>query len=283
MGNDGTHAATQALAEVEVAMAAEAIRGFAGVSGNEPLAAWGMVLGSGLGHVGDQLLEQGGRAIPFDRIPGFPCSSVTGHAGRLVLGEHRGVSVVVLQGRVHFYEGHSIEVLTRPVRTLIELGVPNLLLTNASGGVNRTFRVGDLMLIEDHISMLPAALIGDQNRNVWDRELRGRAEATAKSLGITLQRGIYAAMPGPTYETSAEVRMMRALGADTVGMSTVPEAVAVAGKARVVGLSCITNAAAGMSDQPITHDHVSEVGQLVSGDFGRLVLGLVAGDAMLIA
>lgn len=279
----GTHATAAALDEVEVRMAADTIRGFAGITDAQPIATWGMVLGSGLGNVGDHLLEHGGRAIGFDQIPGFPCSSVPGHAGRLVLGQHQGVAVVVLQGRVHFYEGHSIEAITRPVRTLVELGIENLLLTNAAGGVNRTFRVGDLMLIEDHISMLPARLIGDRGGSVWSRELRSRAEATAKALGITLQRGVYAAMPGPTYETSAEVRMMRTLGADTVGMSTVPEAVAAAGTARVVGISCITNAAAGMSDDPITHDHVAEIGQLVSGDFSRLVLALVAGDSQLIA
>ncbi len=263
---------------MRVQEAAEVIRRFAGFPDAEPIATWGLVLGSGLGHVGDHLLEQGGRAIAFEEIPGFPCSSVPGHAGRLVLGSHEGVAVAVLQGRLHFYEGHNIETITRPVRTLLALGVQNLLLTNASGGVNRSFRVGDLMLIEDHISMLPIRLLGDQDDPVWNTELCAKAEATARSLGIQLQRGVYAAMPGPTYETAAEVRMMRVLGADTVGMSTVPEAVAAAENARVVGISCITNAAAGLSDQPITHDHVAEVGQLVSRDFGRLVLGLVASD-----
>jgi len=277
---DRKQAAAAPHDNLQVQEAAEVIRRFAGISDAKPIAAWGLVLGSGLGHVGDHLLEQGGRALAFEEIPGFPCSSVPGHAGRLVLGRHEGVAVAVLQGRVHFYEGHNIETITRPVRTLLELGVRNLLLTNASGGVNRTFRVGDLMLIEDHISMLPARLIGNQDRAVWNTQLREQAEATAKALGIQLQRGIYAAMPGPTYETSAEVRMMRLLGADTVGMSTVPEAVATAGNARVVGISCITNAAAGMSDQPITHDHVAEVGKLVSRDFGRLVLGLVASDEL---
>lgn len=267
-----------ALASFEVQTAATAIREFAGVSENAPVAAWGMVLGSGLGNVGDLLVENGGTALPYDQIPGFPVSAVPGHAGRLVLGEHNGNAVIVLQGRSHYYEGHELEIITRPVETLLELGVTNLVLTNASGGVSTKLRVGDLMLIEDHISMLPTLLRGDRSTDVWSSDFREHARSVADSLGITLRSGVYASMPGPTYETSAEVRMMRILGADTVGMSTVPEAVVAASRARVLGISCITNAAAGISDAPITHDHVAEVGKSVSGDFGRLILGLVEGQ-----
>ena len=264
-----------ALSSFEVQMAAEKIREFAGVAADAPVAKWGMVLGSGLGHVGEALVQNGGKSLSYEQIPGFPVSAIPGHAGRLVLGEHNGQSVVVLQGRSHYYEGHDIETITRPVRALLGVGVTDLLLTNASGGVNLDFRVGDLMLIEGHISMLPTLLLGDKPVCVWDKQLQTRARSVAESLGIKLQSGVYASMPGPTYETSAEVRMMRILGADAVGMSTVPEAVAAAGRARVVGISCITNAAAGINDGPITHDHVAEVGNSVSGDFGRLVMGLL--------
>lgn len=264
-----------ALSAFEVQLAAERIREFADCAPNKPVAEWGFVLGSGLGHVGDTLVEAGGRTLPYDQIPGFPVSAVKGHAGRLVLGEHNGTRVLILQGRSHFYEGHDIETITRPVRTLLDVGVRTLVLTNASGGIGEHLRVGDLMLIEDHISMLPSLLVGDRAVDVWDAELRAHARSVAESLGVDLKAGVYASMPGPTYETSAEVNMMRILGADTVGMSTVPEAVAAAGRARVLGISCITNAAAGINDGPITHDHVAEVGQSVSEGFGKLILGLL--------
>ncbi|MFK7820609.1 MAG: purine-nucleoside phosphorylase [Planctomycetaceae bacterium] len=267
--------AQTALSSFEVQMAAEAIRNFANVGPDECVAEWGMVLGSGLGHVGDTLVQNGGKALPYDEIPGFPVSAIPGHAGRLVLGNHNGTNVIVLQGRSHFYEGHDIETITLPVRSLLQVGVTKLLLTNASGGVNLNLRVGNLMLIDGHISMLPAHLIGDRSLCVWDADLIAHARTVAERLGIPIQSGVYAAMPGPTYETSAEVRMMRILGADAVGMSTVPEAVAAAGRARVLGISCITNAAAGIQDGPITHDHVAEVGRSVSDHFGRLVFGLL--------
>jgi purine-nucleoside phosphorylase len=264
-----------ALSSYEVQLAAAAIREFAGVAADEPVAEWGMVLGSGLGHVGDTLVENGGKALPYGDIPGFPVSAIPGHAGRLVLGQKNGTNVAVLQGRSHFYEGHNIETITRPVRALLDVGVRKLLLTNASGGVNLDLRVGDLMLIKGHISMLPAQLIGDRSFCVWDSKLMEHARSVAAKLDVPLQSGVYAAMPGPTYETSAEVKMMRTLGADTVGMSTVPEAVAAAGRAQVLGISCITNAAAGIHEGPITHDHVAEVGRSVSDHFGRLVFGLL--------
>ncbi len=264
-----------ALSSFEVEQAANAIREFAGIPQTEPVAEWGMVLGSGLGHVGDLLVDRGGKAMPYSDIPGFPVSAIPGHAGRLVLGEHNGTRVIVLQGRSHYYEGHDIETITRPVRALLDVGVNKLLLTNASGGVSRRLRVGDLMLIEDHINMLPTQLVGNRTVDVWDQELLQHTQSVALSLGIPVRVGVYASMPGPTYETFAEVRMMRTLGADTVGMSTVPEAVAAAGRARIIGISCTTNAAAGINIGPITHDHVAEVCRRVSEDFGRLVLGLI--------
>lgn len=263
-----------AAREEPVLAAAAAIRELAGIRSG-PVAEWGLVLGSGLGHVGDWLIERGGLAVPYEQIPGFPGSGVAGHAGRLVIGKHNDRAVVVLQGRSHFYEGHDIDVLTRGVRTLLELGVSRLLLTNAAGAVNPDFRPGELMLIEDHINWLPVALPGNRTAEVWDPALRGRAAKLASELGVPVRSGVYASMPGPTYETSAEVRMMGILGADAVGMSTVPEAVCAAGRARIIGISCITNAAAGLQDGPITHEEVAEIGRRVAYDFGRLVLGLI--------
>ncbi len=264
-----------ALSSFEVQMAAECIREFASCDSGQAVAQWAFVLGSGLGHVGDLLVESGGQSLPYEQIPGFPVSAIPGHAGRLVLGEHKGTRVLVLQGRSHFYEGHDIETITRPVRALLDVGVTKLLLTNASGGIGDHLRVGDLMLIEDHVSMVPALLLGDRTVRVWDSELQEHARSVASASGITLKSGVYASMPGPTYETTAEVKMMRILGADSVGMSTVPEAVVAAGRAQVLGISCITNAAAGINEGPITHDHVAHVGRSVSGDFGRLALGLL--------
>ena len=241
----------------------------------------GMVLGSGLGDFADTL-EDAVR-IPFAEIPGFPLPTVPGHTGALVFGRKMGQEVVVLQGRIHYYEGLPVSEITLPVRVLAAIGVKTLVLTNACGGVNTAFRPGDLMLIADHINFSGAnPLIGPNLdafgprfpdvSDLYTRTLRDAIKEKAAHAGIQLQEGVYAMYSGPNYETPAEIRMFRILGADTVGMSTVPEAL-VAGHCgmRVVGISCITNMAAGVLPQKLCHEEVIEVAALVHDKFQNLL------------
>jgi purine-nucleoside phosphorylase len=241
----------------------------------------GLVLGSGLGAFADDLEDAS--AIPYEEIPGFARSTVEGHAGRLVLGRVAGVPVVVQQGRFHFYEGYALEEVTFPVRVLGLLGIKSLVLTNAAGGLNNSFTQGALMLISDHLNLMGTnPLLGANDprfgtrfpdmSEVYDREYQEAASVEAHAMKIELKRGIYAALTGPSYETPAEIRMLRALGADAVGMSTVPEAIVARHMGvKVLGISCITNMAAGVLDRPIDHAEVMETGEQVRVTFTELL------------
>lgn len=241
----------------------------------------GLILGSGLGAYANRLSDV--RTLSYAEIPGFPVSAVPGHAGRFVIGEHAGKTVIAMQGRFHAYEGYDAPMLALGVRTMRKLGVEKLLLTNAAGGVNLTYRPGTLMVLSDHINFARInPLIGanddslgprfpDQS-NVYDKDLRAALIAAAAQIGVELREGVYMMFSGPTFETPAEIRMARALGADAVGMSTVPEAIAATHCGmRVVGISLITNMAAGILDQKLTHEEVQQTADLASQRFERLV------------
>jgi purine-nucleoside phosphorylase len=240
-----------------------------------------LVLGSGLGAFADDLEDA--VAIPFSEIPGFARSTVEGHAGRLVAGKVGGVAVAVMQGRFHFYEGYALEEVTFPVRALGLLGAKSLVLTNAAGGLNNTLTQGSLMLISDHLNLMgvnPLRGVNDARfgvrfpdmTEVYDRTFQEVAICEAHATSTELRRGVYAALAGPSYETPAEIRMLRALGADAVGMSTVPEAIVARHMGlKVLGISCITNMAAGVLDKPIVHEEVIETGERVRATFTELL------------
>ncbi|MGG1546768.1 purine-nucleoside phosphorylase, partial [Bacillus paralicheniformis] len=235
----------------------------------------GLILGSGLGVLADEIKDA--VRIKYEDIPDFPVSTVEGHAGQLVIGRLENVQVVAMQGRFHFYEGYSMDKVTFPVRVMKELGIETLIVTNAAGGVNESFRPGDLMIISDHINYMGTnPLIGPNDSSLgvrfpdmssaYDKELRLLAKKTAEELNISVQEGVYTAVTGPTYETPAEVRFLRTIGSDAVGMSTVPEViVAKHAGLRVLGISCIS------LDQPLSHDEVIEVTEKVKADFLRFV------------
>jgi purine-nucleoside phosphorylase len=241
----------------------------------------GLVLGSGLGAFADDLEDA--VAVPYDEIPGFARSTVEGHAGRMVLGRVGGVALAAMQGRFHYYEGYALEEVVFPIRVLGLLGIKSLVLTNAAGGVNVAFEQGSLMIISDHLNLMgvnPLRGLADERfgarfpdmSEVYSRPFQEIAAEEGRSLNIELRRGIYAALSGPSYETPAEIRMMRTLGADAVGMSTVPEAIIARQMGiKVLGLSCITNMAAGVFDQPINHQEVIETGARVHETFKELL------------
>jgi purine-nucleoside phosphorylase len=241
----------------------------------------GLVLGSGLGAYAERLDDA--VSIDYGDIPGFPRSHVVGHAGRLWLGTRRGAPCVAMQGRVHMYEGHSAETVSFPARVLIALGARVLVVTNAAGGLVREWKPGTLMLIRDHIDLLrDHALRGPNDLRLGPRfpdmtrayapELRALVREVAERAGVALQEGVYVAMPGPTYETPAEVRMLQGFGAHATGMSTVPEVVVANHMgARVIGISCITNQAAGITGMALSHDEVTETAARVRGTFERLL------------
>lgn len=241
----------------------------------------GLILGSGLGDFADTLENR--LVIPFSGIPGFPLATVPGHTGAFVFGTKHGRSVVALQGRLHYYEGHPMQLVTLPVRIMAKLGVKTLILTNAAGGVNKDYQPGDLMLICDHINYSGAnPLIGENLpefgprfpdvSDLYNLDLRAKIKFAAVDAGIPLRQGVYMMFSGPNYETPAEIRMARYLGADAVGMSTVPEAlVAAQCGIPVVGISCITNMAAGVSHQKLSHLEVMETARLVHDKFHNLV------------
>jgi purine-nucleoside phosphorylase len=240
-----------------------------------------LVLGSGLGAFADEL--ENAESIPYAEIPGFARPTVEGHAGRLVLGRVGAVGVAAMQGRFHFYEGYTLEEVTFPVRTLALLGASSLVLTNAAGGLNNSFEQGSLVVISDHLNLMGTnPLLGPNDArfgprfpdmtDVYDREYQDTAVAESHEMGVELRRGIYAALTGPSYETPAEIRMLRLLGADAVGMSTVPEAIVARQMGlRVLGISCITNMAAGVLDKPINHEEVIETGERVRETFAGLL------------
>lgn len=245
----------------------------------------GLILGSGLGGFADKLADA--RAIGYGDIPHFPQSHVVGHAGKLVLGTRNGARCVAMQGRVHMYEGHDAATVAFPARVLIALGAKVLIVTNAAGGLEPSWPPGTLMLIRDHIDMLrDHALRGPNDDRLGTRfpdmtrayapELRALAKEAAAAANITLAEGVYVAMPGPTYETPAEVVMLQRLGAQATGMSTVPEVVVAAHMgARVIGISCITNHAAGITGHALSHDEVTETAARVRTTFESLLDGII--------
>lgn len=246
----------------------------------------GLILGSGLNELADAVKNP--VIFKYKDIPHFPQSTAPGHKGQLLFGEMEGKNVLVMQGRFHYYEGYPMETIVFPIRVMKLLGLQKLIVTNAAGGVNKSFNPGDLMLIEDHIKMGGGhPLIGPNQSqfgprfpdmsHAYDKDLREIALKKAEKLNITLQKGVYAFMTGPSYETPAEIRMLRTLGADAVGMSTVPEVTTAAHcQIDVLGISCISNMAAGILDQPITEEEVIEAGKLVKDKFSLLLQDIVS-------
>ncbi len=245
-----------------------------------------IVLGSGLGPLADAV--EGATVIGYEEIPGWPRSTAVGHAGKLVFGKLAGRRVAVMSGRAHLYEGHGIEQVVLGVRVLARLGAQQFILTNAAGGINLRYGRGALVLITDHINLQGTnPLIGPNDDSLGPRfpdmtfayspRLRELALATAAERHIALEQGVYAALAGPSYETPAEIRYLRAIGADLVGMSTVPETIALNHMGReVLGISCVTNMAAGVLNETINHEEVLETGREVRGQFMDLVTSIIA-------
>ncbi len=243
-------------------------------------ASLGIVLGSGLTDVTKQMRVDA--EVAYSQIPGFPVPSVRGHAGRLIFGCVRGLQLIVLSGRSHYYEGYAMAEVTFPIRVLAAMGIKDLLLTNAAGGINRRLLAGDLMLIRDHINFMGVnPLRGDNNAEmnqfvdltqVYDPTLSGMVEQAAREAKVKLKNGVYLAVSGPSYETPAEIRAFERMGADAVGMSTVPEAI-IARQCglRVAGISCITNMAAGRARGPIKHSEVLAAGKLMTAQIAALL------------
>ncbi len=241
----------------------------------------GLILGSGLGSLADSI--ENPEFYNYSDIPNFPTSTVEGHAGRLVIGTLGGKQVVAMQGRFHYYEGYSMEKITFPVRVMKLLGVSKLIVTNACGAVNQDFNAGDLMVITDHINFSGSNPLFGHNLDefgprfpdmseAYNLELRNKVLNVGKELGLDLKQGVYVMFSGPTYETPAEVRIAKIMGGDAVGMSTVPEViVANHSGIKTVGISCLTNMAAGILDQPLNHEEVIETSARVKNDFIKLM------------
>ena len=244
-----------------------------------------IVLGSGLGGFADDFEDAVG--IPYEEIPGFMRSTAQGHAGKLVIGKVDGVPLLAMQGRVHFYEGYSLEEVTFPIRTFKLLGIKTLVLTNAAGGINVQLTQGALMVISDHLNLMGTNPLRGPNDDrfgprfpdmsaVYSPELQELVVEEAKAIGVEVRRGIYGALTGPSYETPAEILLLRNFGADAVGMSTVPEAIVARHMGmEVLGISCITNMAAGISDEPINHEEVMATGDRVRATFTELLKRVV--------
>lgn len=245
----------------------------------------GLILGSGLGVLGDVI--ENAIIIPYETIPHFPKSTVAGHKGQLVIGDLEGKQVIAMQGRFHYYEGYSMDIVTLPVRVMKQLGVEQIIITNAAGGVNEAFQPGDLMLITDHINLFGTnPLIGPNDDQFGPRfpdmtqaycpKLIQLARQVAKELTMTIREGVYVGNTGPCYETPEEVRMIRTLGGDAVGMSTVPEVIVARHSGmNVLGISCISNMAAGILDEPLTHEEVIETTEKVKTSFLSFVKEIV--------
>ena len=244
-----------------------------------------IVLGSGLGDFADTLRDS--VAMRYDELPHWPASTVIGHAGRLVMGNVGGKRVAALAGRVHFYEGHDLGTVVFATRVMGRLGVKQMILTNAAGGINTGFSQGALMIIDDHINLIGSnPLIGPNDdrfglrfpdmSEVYSRRLRAVADEAAHATGFSVSHGVYVALHGPSYETPAEIRAFRAIGADAVGMSTVPEAIAARHMGlEVLGISCITNMAAGVLPQPLDHNEVMATATRVRGSFISLIEAVI--------
>jgi purine-nucleoside phosphorylase len=245
-----------------------------------------LVLGSGLGSFADDFEEAVG--IPYEEIPGFVRSTAQGHAGRLVVGKIDSVPVLAMQGRVHYYEGYSLEEVTFPIRTFGLLGVKTIVLTNAAGGINVQLTQGALMVISDHLNLMGVNPLRGANDErfgprfpdmsaVYSPDLQEIVVDEARSIGVEVRRGIYGALSGPSYETPSEIHLLRNLGADAVGMSTVPEAIVARHMGlEVLGISCITNMAAGISDEPINHEEVMATGDRVRETFAELLRRVIS-------
>lgn len=245
----------------------------------------GIILGSGLGGLADLIEEP--IYIQYEDIPNFPISTVEGHAGRLVFGKLQGVDIVAMQGRFHYYEGYPIHDVVFPVRVMTGIGIETLIVTNAAGGVNESFRPGDLMIINDHINYAGVnPLIGKNLDNkgprfvdmtwAYDKELIKIAKNSAKKLKLNIKEGVYMWFSGPTYETPAEIKLASILGADAVGMSTVPEVIIANHEGiKVLGISCITNMAAGILDQPLDHNEVVETSLKVKDEFQSFIMDII--------
>lgn len=245
----------------------------------------GLILGSGLGVLANEIEDA--VCIPYEQIPHFGHSTVVGHQGQLVIGKLEGKQVVAMQGRFHYYEGHGLDTVVFPLRVMQAIGVHTLIVTNAAGGVNESYQAGDLMVIADHLNQAARnPLIGPNDdalgvrfpdmSEAYSKRLRAIAHETAGELGAPLKEGVYAWMLGPSYETPAEIRMLRFLGADAVGMSTVPEVIAARHmNLEVLGISCITNMAAGILPQPLSHEEVIETTEKVKATFLALIHGIV--------
>ena len=244
----------------------------------------GVVLGSGLGSVVDAVKIE--TRIPYGEIPGAKAATVIGHSGQMVLGHVGKLPVVVLSGRMHFYEGYEMSEVMLLSRVIGRLGIKKLVVTNAAGGINTSFKAGDLMLISDHINLMGVNPLRGPNIDArralsrhdrgLSRELRKIAREVGKKLGMKLQEGVYLALSGPTYETPAEIRAFRTLGADAVGMSTVPEVIAMSHmNIPVLGISCITNMAAGVLKQKLHHQEVMDTAKRVEKDFTALIIGIL--------
>jgi purine-nucleoside phosphorylase len=244
-----------------------------------------LVLGSGLGSFADEFARA--VRIPYRKIPHFPRPTIEGHAGQLVLGDVEGIPVVAMQGRVHYYEGYAIKDVAFPVRVFGRMGVRAIVLTNAAGGINLAYKQGALVVLRDHINLQGTSpLIGpndtrfgprfpDMTEAYW-KPYRAAAVEEARRLGVEMFEGVYAAMHGPNYETPAEIHALRALGADVVGMSTVPEVIVARHMGlRVLGISCVTNMAAGISGEPVVHEEVLETGVRVKGEFVALLRAVI--------
>ncbi|WP_047979991.1 purine-nucleoside phosphorylase [Ornithinibacillus contaminans] len=245
-----------------------------------------LVLGSGLGVLAEEI--ENPTIISYQEIPYFPESTVSGHKGQLVIGTLEGKTVLAMQGRFHFYEGYTMQQVTFPMRVMKQLGIQSLIVTNAAGGINETFNPGDLMIITDHINnMGTSPLIGPNDDRLgarfpdmsqgYDKAYIQHALQCAEELNLSVQTGVYVGNTGPAYETPAEVRMLRTLGGDAVGMSTVPEVIVAShGNMRVLGISCISNMAAGILDQPLTHDEVMETTDMVKQNFLQFVKKIIS-------
>lgn len=245
----------------------------------------GIVLGSGLGNMAEQIDNP--IIIDYKDIPNFPVSTVQGHAGRLVIGKLEGKIVLCMQGRFHFYEGYGMDQVVFPIQTMHMLGIDKLILTNAAGCVNKAWKPGTLMLINDHIKLAPECPLRGKNEDqlglrffdmsrAYNPELLKLAREKATELGVNFTEGVYMFFAGPNFETPAEVRAARILGADAVGMSTVPEAIAAAHcNMKTLGISCMTNMAAGILDQPLEHSEVLETGLVVNKMFSALIKAIV--------
>jgi purine-nucleoside phosphorylase len=252
-----------------------------------------LVLGSGLGAFADDLTNA--TRISYEKIPGFPSSTAIGHAGRLVIGTANGVAVAAMQGRVHFYEGYSAQEVTFPMRVFRRLGIRAAILTNAAGGINLAFNQGALVVIRDHINLQGTnPLIGPNDERfgprfpdmteAYAKPYREITLAEAKRLGIEVHEGVYAALSGPSYETPAEIRYLRTIGADLVGMSTVPEVIVARHMGiRVLGISCVTNMAAGILDRPLDHTEVLATTERVKSQFIALLSAVIPPIALDVA